>query len=125
MDKRLYRSKKNSVIAGVCGGLGEYFNIDPVIFRIIAVILVLAEGIGLLAYIIAWIAIPQREDQEGAVEKRSEAHKYLPGLILVVVGLIFLLNNIFPWWFRFDVILSLILVALGIAILVKALSRGK
>jgi phage shock protein C len=124
MEKKLYRSKKDSIIAGVCGGLGEYFNIDPVIFRIIAVILVLASGIGLLAYIIAWIVVPQRKEEEEKVEQRSEAHKYLPGLILVVVGLVFLLNNVFPW-FRFGVIWPLILIVLGIAILAKAIGGGK
>jgi phage shock protein C len=124
MENRLYRSKKDSVIAGVCGGLGEYFGIDPVILRIIAVILVLASGIGLLAYIIAWIAIPQRKDEEEMVEKKGEANKYLPGLILVIVGLIFLLNNILPW-FRFDIIWPLVLVVLGIAILLKTSGGGK
>ena len=124
MENRLYRSKKDSIIAGVCGGLGEYFGIDPVILRIVAVILVLASGIGLLAYIIAWIAIPQRKDEEEVVEKKGGANKYLPGIILVIVGLVFLLNNILPW-FRFEIIASLILIALGIAILVKTLGRGK
>ncbi|HEX9917482.1 MAG TPA: PspC domain-containing protein [candidate division Zixibacteria bacterium] len=126
MENRLYRSKKDSVIAGVCGGLGEYFGIDPVILRIVAVILVLASGIGLLAYIIAWIAIPQRKDEEEAitVEKKCEANKYLPGIILVVVGLVFLLNNILPW-FRFDIIWPLVLVVLGIAILLKTSGGGK
>ena len=53
--KRLYRSRKNKVFAGVCGGVGEYFNIDPVIVRIIAVV----SGVGLLAYIIGAIIIPE------------------------------------------------------------------
>ena len=124
MENRLYRSKKDSVIAGVCGGLGEYFGIDPVILRIVAVILVLACGIGLLAYIIAWIAIPQRKDEEEAVEKKGGANKYLPGIIFVIVGLVFLLNNILPW-FRLDIIWPLVLVVLGIAILLKTSGGGK
>ncbi|MBD3155315.1 MAG: PspC domain-containing protein [Candidatus Aenigmarchaeota archaeon] len=57
--KRLYRSGKNKVIAGVCGGIGEYFNIDPVIVRLVWVLFALAYGSGLLAYIIAWIIIPK------------------------------------------------------------------
>ena len=60
MDKRLYRSNDNSMIAGVCGGLGEYFDIDPTIVRLVAVVAALAAGSGLLAYILAWIIIPQR-----------------------------------------------------------------
>ena len=58
--KRLYRSKKNRVIAGVCGGLGEYFNIDPVFIRLLWVLLVFAMGTGILAYLIAWLVIPSR-----------------------------------------------------------------
>ena len=58
--KRLYRSKKNRVIAGVCGGIGEYFNIDPVLIRLLWVLLIFAMGTGILAYLIAWLVIPSR-----------------------------------------------------------------
>lgn len=64
MSKRLYRSRNNRKIAGVCGGLGEYFNVDPVIFRILWVVLVLGAGTGILAYIIFWLIVP--EAPEGA-----------------------------------------------------------
>jgi len=60
-EKKLYKSDSNKVIAGVCGGLGEYFGIDPVIIRIIAVALIFAHGLGLLLYIIAWICMPKRQ----------------------------------------------------------------
>jgi len=57
--KKLYRSKKNRVIAGVCGGMAEYFNIDPTLVRLLWVFFILAAGSGILAYIIAWIVIPE------------------------------------------------------------------
>jgi phage shock protein C len=57
--KKLYRSKTDRKIAGVCGGLGKYLDIDPVIVRLAWVIFTLAGGAGLLAYIIAWIIIPE------------------------------------------------------------------
>lgn len=56
--KRLYRSRTNRVIWGVCGGLAEYFNIDPVIVRVIAVLSIFLQGFGILAYIIMAIVIP-------------------------------------------------------------------
>ncbi len=56
--KRLYRSEKNKVLGGVCGGLGEYFGIDPVIIRILWVVFCLMYGAGIIAYIIAWAIIP-------------------------------------------------------------------
>jgi len=60
MQKRLYRSTENRMIAGVCGGLAKYFNIDPVIVRVIAVILLLPGGLpGFLPYVILWIVVPK------------------------------------------------------------------
>ncbi len=58
MAKRLYRSVENRKIAGVCGGLAEYFDIDPVIIRLAWVVFTLIGGAGILAYIIGWIVIP-------------------------------------------------------------------
>ena len=58
MKKRLYRSRSDRMICGVCGGLAEYFDIDPVIVRIIMVLLVFANGVGILAYIILAIVVP-------------------------------------------------------------------
>ena len=62
MSKKLYRSRKNRIIAGICGGLAEYFDIDPIIVRLITLILVLSFGAGLIAYIIAWIVVPEEPD---------------------------------------------------------------
>ena len=57
--KRLYRSRTDRVIGGVAGGMGEYFNIDPVVFRIVWVLLLLPGGLpGLLPYLICWLIIP-------------------------------------------------------------------
>lgn len=56
--KRLYRSRTDRKIAGVCGGFAHYFGVDPVIPRIVWVLLFLAAGTGLLAYLICWIVIP-------------------------------------------------------------------
>jgi phage shock protein C len=55
--RKLYRSK-NRWLAGVCGGIGEYLNLDPIIIRVIWVIFSLFYGIGVLAYILAWLLIP-------------------------------------------------------------------
>lgn len=60
--KRLYRSNDNRLIAGVCGGIGEYFDIDPVIIRLLSLLLVAVGGAGVFAYIIAWVVIPSRNN---------------------------------------------------------------
>ena len=67
MAKKLYRSKKNRKIAGVCGGIAEYFDIDPIIVRLLTLILVLSVGSGLIAYIIAWIVVPEEPNNQYSV----------------------------------------------------------
>ena len=57
--KRLYRSTKDTMICGVCGGIAEYFEVDPTIVRLVAVALCLGMGSGLLAYVIGAIIIPK------------------------------------------------------------------
>ena len=57
--KRLYRSGKEKILGGVCGGIAEYFNVDPTIIRILWVLFVFGFGSGILAYIIAWIIVPK------------------------------------------------------------------
>ena len=59
MNKRLYKSKINKMICGVCGGIGEYLGIDPTVVRLLWVLLSVLGGAGLLAYIIAAIIIPE------------------------------------------------------------------
>lgn len=58
MEKKLYKSKENKMIDGVCAGIGAYFQIDPTIIRIAAVILACMNGCGVLAYLIAALIMP-------------------------------------------------------------------
>ena len=66
MEKRLYRSSDNKIIFGVCGGIGEYLNVDPTIVRLIWLLCSVAScGTGLLVYIVAAIVIPEDNDIVG------------------------------------------------------------
>lgn len=58
--KRYYRSSTDRIIGGVCGGIAEYFNIDPLFVRLVFAILFFGYGTGLLAYILIWILAPKR-----------------------------------------------------------------
>ena len=58
MKKRLYKSDKDKKVCGVCGGIANYFDVDPTVIRLIWVIFTLAGGSGLIAYIIAAIIMP-------------------------------------------------------------------
>ncbi len=60
MNKKLYRSFSNKKLCGVCGGLGEYFDIDPTLVRLLWVLFAVCGGAGLLAYIICAIIMPQQ-----------------------------------------------------------------
>ena len=57
-DKRLYKSSENRMLCGVCGGIAEYFNIDPTLVRLVWVLITCFGGAGILAYIIAAVIIP-------------------------------------------------------------------
>jgi phage shock protein C len=62
--KRLYRSRKDQILGGVCGGLGEHIDVDPTIIRLVwAVVTILSIGFGLIVYLIAWIIIPESLDE--------------------------------------------------------------
>jgi len=58
MSKRLYRSSLDKQLGGVCGGVAEYFELDPSLVRIGAILLLLVGGTGFLAYLVAWFVIP-------------------------------------------------------------------
>jgi phage shock protein C len=62
--KRLYRQPKGKIIAGICTGLGEYFDIDPVIFRIVFIISVIMAFTGFWVYVVIWIITPKYEDSK-------------------------------------------------------------
>lgn len=70
--KRLYRDRVNRILAGVCGGLGAYFNTDPLLFRIIFIVLLFAGSVGFWIYIILWIAIPEASTTAQKLEMRGE-----------------------------------------------------
>jgi len=70
--KRLYRSKKDRILGGVCAGLGEHLDVDPTVIRLIwAVVTVLSFGTGIIVYILAWIIIPEA-DTEAALPPSAE-----------------------------------------------------
>ena len=66
--KRLYRSKTERLLGGVCGGIGQYYDTDPNLIRILWVVLtLLSVGIGVIAYIVAWIIIPEELEERADI----------------------------------------------------------
>jgi phage shock protein PspC (stress-responsive transcriptional regulator) len=123
-QRAVRRSRGDRVIAGVCGGLGRHLGIDPVLLRVAFIILALANGLGLIAYVVAWVAIPEEgADQPAAPppEPRRETGRMVLGGSLVVLGLVLLLDRLAPdldelFW-------PVAVVAVGVAIILMGLRR--
>lgn len=130
MAEKLYRSYDKKVIGGVCAGLAEYFNIDTVIVRLIFILLTLAAGQMILIYILAWIIIPPRKPDEiesvqpdalTPVRAGSDRKGMWFGVILVLLGVMFLLDNFFYWdWWNYSRFWPLLVIALGVIIIYRA-----
>ena len=91
--KRVERSRADRVIAGVCGGLGDYFDVDPVIFRIAFVVLAFVGGAGLLLYPAAWLLLPEEGHRRSIGEswmQRGRHGHWLP-IALICWALVWLL----------------------------------
>ncbi len=147
-SKKLYRSRKDKMIAGVAGGLADYFDVDVVLFRLMFVLLVLFGGGGVLAYVILWIVAPQEplvtvftkdgqpanpnpepetvvpETEKQNVQAKSSNASLFAGIALIVIGLLFLANRMLPW-FRFEEFWPLILIVGGVLILDPNLLKSK
>jgi len=120
-NKKLYRTEKDKMIAGVAGGLGKYFNVDPTLIRIIFVLLAFWGGAGLLFYLLLVFIIPKQGEKEAVAEeiggkvdklagkikkkgkeltgKRPLSKRKIAGLIILIIGAYLLLNAVFPFQF--------------------------
>jgi phage shock protein C len=119
----LRRSRDDRVIAGVCGGLGRYLQVDPVLLRIALVILTVSGGLGVLLYIVAVILIPEQQEDEDlgpAPAARGDLWMYV-GVGLIALGSILLVDQLVPWFDR--IVGPLVLVAIGIGIVFRGSGR--
>lgn len=145
MSKRLYRSTTNKMLGGVCAGMADYFDIDPTLIRLIAVVALLASGgLAVPAYIVGWIIVP-RDDQfapqggpggdpsvapavetqpssEGVPEspsgeknRNASWQTYLPGIILIGLGCMFLIKEYF--WISFSELWPIFLILVGLGLI--------
>jgi phage shock protein C len=117
----LRRRLDNRVIAGVCGGLADYFGIDPILVRLAFVVITFAGGAGVLAYIVLWIVMtpaPAGTPAQPITTGFSGQGPFWLGALLVALGALFLIGNtgLFAWW-NWNLFWPLALVALGVLIL--------
>ena len=147
--KRLRKSQKDSMLFGVAGGLAEYFDIDPTLMRAAWIVFILASaGTALIAYIVLAIIMPKQpvspqtsqavsDDIEELPEDataptthhrqtwRWSARRNLLGVALITVGFLFLLSNLgLLFWWRWDVLWPLALIAIGAALIIGRFTGG-
>ena len=154
MTTKLYRSRTNKMVAGVCGGLGEYLNLDAMLVRLFFVLLGLASAgaLALIAYMIMWAVLPYPEageagapdtvranadeisakartmgdDLREALQGRNREAGMIVGGGLVLLGLVFLADNLNIWWLRWfnlDMLWPILLIAAGGALIWRRMSQ--
>lgn len=139
--KNLYRSEESRIIAGVAGGMGEYFEIDPTIVRLIFVLVTIFGGSGILVYLLLWIFIPSKSSsgfwseenfKKNVAEIRGKANEWAGefksmssrncsqhwlGWLIIGVGAMMLLRHF--GLLRGDLFLALVLFGVGMALIFK------
>ena len=144
MEKKLQRIEQDKMIAGVCTGLAEYFDVDVTWIRIAFVVAVMAGASGILAYIVLWIAVPKRpyipdygqfnvdykvsdpvnlSNPAFLQKKKGNGNgRLIAGSIFIFFGAFFLLNefDLIPHWVEFHNLWPLILIAMGLYTLASA-----
>jgi phage shock protein PspC (stress-responsive transcriptional regulator) len=130
-DRKLYRSQENRMIGGVCGGIGEYFEIDPNLIRLILAAITLIGGIGLLLYIASLVIIPNNPDQTATdkTENLIKDKSLFWGSLLIIFGLFLLLRQ-FGLFYAFDFwhlpwqsIWALLLIGIGAVLLYRKMKE--
>jgi len=129
--KKLYKSRRNRMIDGVCGGIAEYFGIDVTIIRILFVLLGLMGGTGLLVYVTAMIIMPTNPDFSFTPDAQPQNGngKRFWGILLILVGTTILFVNLgwlsgLRWWsFSGTVIFPALMIAAGLFILMNVLKK--
>lgn len=120
--ERLYRSREDKIIFGVCGGLSRYFNVDVTLVRLVFVVGVLLKGITLLIYVVLALITPEEEvEAETATTEalETERRQRLLAYGLILVGIFLFVQEMMPFWISGSQLLAVILVLIGIALLLK------
>jgi len=136
-NKKLYRSSTDKMVAGICGGLGEYLGVDPIVVRLVMVGLTLGGGSGVLLYIILAIIIPKeptgtteeemtetpkiKTKEDPSFDEATEGKgKNVLAVLVILAGIILLTNRIIPFnWFRWDLFWPVGLIMLGVYLIFR------
>jgi phage shock protein C len=148
-SSKIYRSDSDYILAGVCGGLAEHFQIDPTLLRLVFVLLTIGGGSGVLIYLILWLVIPRENGktkesvrEENIKEFTSDIEEKVKvvgqeihdtfkrdnvkqekgsiiGVAVLLIGLIALWDKIFPNTIRWDMFWPVILIVIGTILILR------
>ena len=147
-DKKIFRSINDYMIAGVCGGLANYFKIDSSLVRIIFVLLLLGGGCGILVYLILWLVIPKEKGIEKEINREEKLEEFVEdvknkaksmakeikidtkvikprkninvlGIVLIMVGVVVIWNQISPMTIDWNFFWPGLLILVGILVLFR------
>lgn len=129
--KQLYRSTSDKMIAGVCGGIAEYFNLDSTFVRILWVLIALIGGSGLILYLAALIIIPLNPQESKTKPKPKTDSKQVWGIILLLLGVILLLGRLqlylfhWNWGLGWKILAPVLLIAAGVILILSHDTRTR
>lgn len=124
--KKLYRSRHDRMISGVCGGFADYLNIEPILVRLTWVLITLFGGVGLILYIAAIIVMPENPDENGQQEdnvSKSNNKALFWGALFILVGIALILKQmglfyyLNVWQIPWQVIWAVFLILIGVFLL--------
>jgi phage shock protein PspC (stress-responsive transcriptional regulator) len=150
---RLYRSRSDALLGGVCGGIAEHLGVDPTLVRVVFAVLAVVSGIGILIYLLLWLIVPLEgaaqpsprdvvrsgaeemadrarelgQEVRTAAGRRDVGFAVIVGAILIFLGVSLLLRNLglwWAWWLRFDVLGPIALIVIGLVLLWQLARRS-
>lgn len=126
--KKFTRSEEHRLVAGVCGGIAEYYETDPMLVRLLFVFTLPFGAVPIFAYLFLWLVVPEKGAKEPIIKEamnpeREHRHHYnhthgVLGFFLIMIGVLFLLDNMFPW-LGLRTFWPLILILIGLAIMLR------
>ena len=154
MAGTLYRSRTNSMLGGVCGGLAGYFHVDATLIRLLFVLFAVITGLGVVAYFVLWLVVPEEgrphaelgervhqgaediadrartltQDLRSSDAPRSAQVTVLIAVVLILLGVVLLLRNLGVTWMRWltlGVLWPIVPIGLGLALLWRRLQGGE
>ena len=121
---KLYRSRNDRVVAGVCGGLGAYLGVDALVLRIAAVIFgVMSAGAAVVAYIVAVVLLPEGDPPAASDQVRvtidRDRGRLIAGSLLVGLGVLWVVGTVLPRFMQMRIVGPLALIGLGVLLLAR------